>query len=120
MIGRVLVLGILFLGMPTIAEPAGQGIVDLVGGLKEPLRGRTDQGIVRSIDFEKRQVVIGGYNYDFGPPGLPIQVKMLNSNTGAFELLQPGMKVEIIYGDLGTARIAARVTQLPDDEAVEH
>ncbi len=95
-------------------------IVELVGKLDKPLRGITEQGIIREVDLDKRQLVISGYLYDMGPPGLPIKVKLLNSNAGAYELLTVGMKVEVIYGDLGEARIIAQITQLPAGTEVDH
>ena len=89
--------------------------------LKEAVRARTTQGVIESVDVAERSAIIGGYIYDFGPPDMriPVEVKMYNSNYGAFELLQPGMKVEIVYGDVGDMRLAVRVKQLSNNAVIE-
>jgi hypothetical protein len=93
---------------------------DAITRLEKPLRARTTRGIIRTLDLDARKGVIGGYEYHFGPPTFALKVTMLNSGGGALELLQPGMKVEVVYGDFGTARIAASIKQLADSENVEH
>lgn len=113
----MLLLGCLAPAVVNAAEPS---IVDLASQLDAPLRARTMAGVIRSIDLEKRQAEISGYIFDFGPPGLPIKILMESGSSGAFEMLDPGMKVEVIYGDLGTARIAVQVRQLPYDADIEH
>lgn len=98
----------------------GASLQEAVMGLKEPLTARVDRGIVHEVDLARRTCMIGGYIYEMGPPGSPAKVTMLNSRAGAFELLQPGMKVEVTYGDLGTTRLIAALTQLPSSADVEH
>ena len=80
---------------------------------------RTARGIIRSIDLDKRTAIIGGFMYAFGPPSFPIKVTMLNASTGSIEMLRSGMKVEVVYGEFGTSRIAASIKQLPSDANVE-
>ncbi|MDZ7684309.1 MAG: hypothetical protein U5O39_04305 [Gammaproteobacteria bacterium] len=46
---------------------------------------------------------------------MPIKIKLANGSNGAFELLQPGMKVRVTYGELNSARIAVVVEELGDD-----
>lgn len=89
--------------------------------LAEAVRARTTQGVIESVDLVERSAIISGYLYDFGPPDMriPVEVKMYNSNYGAFELLQPGMKVEIVYGDVGDTRLAVRVKQLSNNAVLE-
>ncbi len=113
----ILVLGCL---APTMVQAAEKSIVDLAGELDAPLRARTIQGVIRVVDLEKRQAEISGYIYDFGPPGLPIKIILESGSSGAFEMLDPGMKVEVMYGDLGTARIAVQIKQLSYDADIEH
>lgn len=98
----------------------GASLQEAVAGLKEPITARVDRGVVREIDLARRTCMIGGYIYEMGPPGMPAKVTMLNSSAGAFELLQPGMKVEVTYGDLGTTRLIAALKQLPSSADVEH
>ena len=77
---------------------------------------RTTRGVIHSVDLAERTAIISGYKYDFGSPNeqMFVEVKMYNSAYGAFELLQPGMKVEIVYNDNGTERMAIEVQQLSD------
>jgi hypothetical protein len=44
---------------------------------------------------------------------------MLNSAFGAFELLLPNMKVEIVYGETEEIRLAVTLQQLADDAEME-
>lgn len=89
--------------------------------LNQTVRARTTQGVVESVDLAERSALISGYTYDFGPANMPIpvEVKMYNSDYGAFELLRSGMKVEIVYGDVGDVRLAVRVQQLSDSAVPE-
>jgi hypothetical protein len=77
---------------------------------------RTARGVIYSVDLAERTAIISGYKYYFGSPNeqADVKVKMYNSAYGAFELLQPGMKVEIVYGDDGNERWATEVQQLSD------
>jgi len=75
--------------------------------------------VIRSIDLDTRTGVIGGYAYQFGSAVQPVKVTMYNASTGALELLQPGMKVEVVYVDTDTTRLAISIQQLAQDEDVE-
>ncbi len=81
----------------------------------------TTRGVVESINLEDRTAQISGYTYDFGDPNdpLPVKVTMLNSAFGAFELLLPNMKVEIVYGETEEIRLAVTLQQLADDAEME-
>lgn len=103
--------------MPALAASSLQ---EKLSNVKQPLVARTDQGVIRSIDLEKRTVMIGGFLYEFGPRTSPVKVTMLNSSAGAVELLRTGMKVEVEYLDLDTSRLALSLTQLPDNAKVEY
>ena len=84
--------------------------------LEGAVAARTTKGVIESVDLATRSAVIGGYLYDFGRPDeqMPARVKMHNSDGGAYELLRPGMKVEIQYGDVGDVRLVVKVQQLSD------
>lgn len=112
-----LLMGLL-LAPPVFA--ASSSIQEKLSNVKKPLVARTDRGIIRSIDLEKRTIMIGGYVYDFGPQTFPFKVTMLNSSAGAVELLRTGMKVEVEYLDLETSRLAVSIKQLPDSTKVEY
>lgn len=81
----------------------------------------TTYGVVQSINLADRTAQISGYIYDFGDPNdrLPVEVRMIDSNLGAFELLQPNMKVEIVYGETKEIRLVVRLQQLVDDASIE-
>jgi hypothetical protein len=81
---------------------------------------RTTRGEIETVDLNDRSAIISGYIYDFGSPNeeSPVVVKMYRSNYGAFELLQPGMKVEILYGEELDGRSAIEVQQLSDNEVI--
>ncbi len=65
--------------------------------------------------------MIGGHKYYFGPAfSSPLKVTMYNSDGGSIELLQPGMKVEITYGDFEKGRVAVAIRQLADEANIEH
>jgi len=89
--------------------------------LKNAVAARTTRGIVESVNLEARSAVISGYAYDFGTPDMPVpvEVKMYNSDYGAFELLERGMKVEVVYGDTGDLRLVVRLQQLSNDAVIE-
>lgn len=93
---------------------------DQAAALDEPVKARTVRGELLSIDLNDRTAIIGGYEYYFGPHTMPVEVQMLNSGAGAVELLKPGMKVEVVYGELGLSRIVASIKQIPYDTQVEH
>lgn len=93
---------------------------DAISKLEKPLRARTTRGVIHTIDMNARKGIIGGFEYHFGPPTFQLKVTMKNSSGGALELLQPGMKVEVVYGDFGTTRIAAAIKVLPDDAEIEY
>ena len=93
---------------------------DAITKLEKPLRARTTRGVIHTIDMNARKGIIGGFEYHFGPPTFQLKVTMKNSSTGALELLQPGMKVEVIYGDFGSTRIAAEIKELPDNAPIEY
>jgi len=82
---------------------------------------RITEGVIESVDLVTRSALVSGYAYDFGPAVTddPVEVKMYNSDGGAFELLQPGMKVEITYGQFDDVRLAFRVQQLSDNAVLE-
>jgi hypothetical protein len=71
-------------------------------------------GEVQSVDYATRTAVISGYRYAFsGLKGYDTpSVKMLNSEAGAFELLQPGMRVRILYRLSEQARIVVEMKQV--------
>ena len=52
---------------------------------------------------------------------IPTQVKLYGTRYGAIELLEPGMKVKVTYGDTGRIRIVLQVEQLsPDAETTDY
>ena len=106
--------------MAAVPAVAASSLQDKLSNIKKPLVARTDQGVIRSIDLEKRTAMIGGFLYDFGPRTYPCKVTMLNSSAGAVELLRNGMKVEVEYLDLETSRLAVSITQLSDSAKVEY
>lgn len=82
---------------------------------------RTTQGVIHLIDLENRTAEISGFLYAFGEPNdlSPGQVIMSGSDYGAFELLQPGMKVEIDYVETGEIRLVVRLQQLANEAEIE-
>jgi len=119
-LAMAMITALLVFGANAAEEDAQAGggdksIVDLASELDGPLPARTTTGVVREVDYSNRQAEISGYVYDFGPPGLPIKIKLADGSNGAFELLQPGMKVRVTYGELDTAHIAVVVEELGDD-----
>jgi len=81
---------------------------------------RTTRGEIETVDLNDRSAIISGYKYYFGSPNdeSPVEVKMYKSNYGAFELLQPGMKVEVLYGEEVDGRSAIEVQQLSDNVVI--
>jgi hypothetical protein len=105
---RQVIYGILvamLFAVPALAEDSGMA--------------RKHRDVIRSIDLVTRTGVIGGYSYDFGSAVEPVKVTMFNASTGALEMLQPGMKVEVVYVDTDTTRKAISIEQLAQDEEVE-
>ncbi len=87
-----------------------------------PMWARDAQGIVREIDLAARSVIIGGYSYLVGPSYVenPLRVSLSGTGAGSFELLEVGMKVEVVYVDFGYARIALMIDELSGSVFVEH
>ncbi len=110
----------------TLASPLAvakdQTFEEIMNGIEGPLNVRVDEGVIYSIDLSDRTGIVGGHKYWFGPAfsEIPLTVKMYDFNGGSLELLQPGMKVEITYGDTGTARIAVKIRQLSDGASVDN
>jgi hypothetical protein len=101
-------------------EKTYQEVADsLIGEVK---RARVSSGIVRSIDLDTRTGIIGGHKYWFAQPysEYPLKVYLNLYGGGSLELVQPGMKVEITYGETGNARLAMIVRQLQDDAEIDH
>ena len=109
-----LLIGLLA-GTPAYAD---NSLAKTLSKLHAPLIARTTDGVIRSIDLEKRTAIISGYLYEFGPPTFPLKVTMLNGSAGSIEMLRTGMKVEVVYGELDTSRLAASIKQLPEDTNV--
>jgi len=82
---------------------------------------RTKYGIVRKLDMVNHVAIISGYRYEFGAlqTGWMAEVKMVDSEFGSFEMLKPGMKVKVVYGELGFTRVVLRLKQLPDDTFIK-
>lgn len=79
------------------------------------LYARKTIGEIHEIDLAERKAVISGYRYDFGSVviGNDSEVKMLGGSTGAFEMLEPGMKVFLLFADTGVSRYVLRAEQIP-------
>ena len=99
------------------------GMVMLPHGLAEQidyddLNWVEKEGVIRKIDLASRTAVISGYKYTFGSASGLNQptVKLLNSNYGALELLEVGMKVQFHFVVVpGTYRRMLYLQQLPDN-----
>jgi len=117
---RNLVLLLMVLLSSTVSAEE-KTLMQILGGIHEPLKARTDDGVLHSLDLSSRTAMIGGYRYhfipDFGSP--PLSVKLYGSDAGSLSLLHPGMKVRVTYGDTGDARVAVRIEQLSDSAKVE-
>lgn len=74
-------------------------------------------GEVHEIDYAKKTAVISGYRYSFnGTNGYDLpEVRMLNSGYGAFEMLQPNMRVRVLYRESKHARIVVEMQQVSAD-----
>lgn len=85
--------------------------------LSKKVYARTTYGIIRSINLPAREAIISGFKYEFGAVqhGWTAEVKMYGSEHGAYELLKPGMKVYVTYGELGFTRVVMSLQQLADD-----
>ena len=95
---------------------------ELGDSMTEPVPPRLDEGVIQEIDLDERSIIISGYEYLVGPSTInpPLKVTLYGVTYGAFELLKPGMKVEVEYIDFGNARVAFRIGQLAPDAQVEH
>ncbi len=104
------------------ATAKDQTFEEIMNGIEGPLSVRVDEGVIHSIDLSDRTGIVGGHKYWFGPAfsEIPLTVKMYDFDGGSLEMLQPGMKVEITYGDTGHARIAVKIRQLSDNANVEN
>ncbi|MBJ37739.1 MAG: hypothetical protein CMD83_04630 [Gammaproteobacteria bacterium] len=121
----------LCLSSPAAAEGITPGVSDgdvnlydeLMSTGEQTRSARITEGVIHSIDLAKRKGVIGCYTYYFGPPDLsiPTQMKLYGTRYGSIELLEPGMKVKVTYGDTGRIRIVLQVEQLsPDAETTDY
>lgn len=74
-------------------------------------------GEVHKMDFTEREAVISGFRYYFGSvvSGDNSEVKLLGSNAGSFEMLEPGMKLLLFYAETGVSRYVVKAEQLPYD-----
>ena len=117
---RKLLLFNLLIGLLAGTPAHADNVMDKLQKLHKPIVARTTEGVIRSINLEKRTAIIGGFLYEFGPTYFPLKVTMLNDSPGSIEMLKVGMKVEVMYGELGTARLASSIKQLPEDTQVEN
>jgi len=86
-------------------------------GAAEQIFARSTTGVIREISLEAREAIISGYRYYFGHTQYnnSAEIKLYQSDAGAFELLSVGMKVEIVYAEYGHLRYVLRLQQLADD-----
>ena len=115
---KQLLVSLLF-GMLLVQPVFADRLTDILSKVKAPVRERTTRGVVQSIDLGNRTAIISGFLYDFGPNTFPLKVRMYKSDAGAVELLRPGMKVDVVYGDFGATRLARQITQLADDTKIQ-
>jgi hypothetical protein len=82
----------------------------------DAIYARTTSGIIREIGLEAREAIISGYRYYFGHVQYnnAAEIKLYQSEGGAFELLTVGMKVEIVYAEYGHLRYVLSLQQLSD------
>ena len=122
MMRKLVMILLATVSMSSLAEE--KTFKEIAEGLSgEVQSARVSSGIVRSIDLDSRTAVIGGYKYWFGPAfsEYPLKISLLSyAGGGSLELVEPGMKVEVTFGDTGDARIAMILRQLPDDADVDH
>ena len=95
---------------------------ELGDSLTDPIPPRTEEGVIRSIDMGGRKLVISGYEYLVGPSTInpPVKVSLFGTTAGSFELLSPGMKVEVHYIDFGNARVAFEINEVDPSAELEH
>lgn len=82
---------------------------------------RTDSGVIREIDLSNRVLMISGYEYHIAPPWVPdgLEVQLLGTTAGAFELLSVDMRIEVTYLELDIARIALSIKEVDKDVEVD-
>lgn len=114
----------LVVSLPVFAQTSAGGTAQA-----QPDAGTTQSGstnvtetardVVRSIDLATRTGIIGGYSYNFGSAVQPISVTLYKDRPGSLEMVQPGMKVEVKYVEMGSTRAALSIKQLAPDTTVE-
>lgn len=116
---RTLLAGMLMLFALTVSAVTFEELGD---SMTEQIPSRMEQGVVHEIDFVGRTITVGGYEYMVGPATISpaVSVSLYGTSAGSFQLLAPGMKVEVDYIDFGIARVAFRIAQLAPDTEVEH
>ena len=82
---------------------------------------RTEPGVIREIDLSNRVLIISGYEYHIAPAWVPdgLEVQLLGTTAGAFELLSVDMRIEVTYLELDIARIALLIKEVDMDVEVE-
>ena len=117
----LVVLGLFWFSVALADDYSYQELLDSID-LDSPMWARETQGVIREIDLGKRSIIIGGYSYLVGPSYVekPLQVSLHGTEAGAFELLEVGMKVEVLYIDFGYSRVAFLIEELSRDALVEH
>ncbi len=82
---------------------------------------RTDSGVIREIDLSNRVLMISGYEYHIAPAWVPdgLEVQLLGTTAGAFELLSVDMQIEVTYLELDIARIALSIKEVDMDVEVD-
>ena len=90
------------------------GASNLQAATPRVIYARTAVGEIYSIDLVNRTAIIGGYRYYFGDPrhSDASEVKMYGYQSGSFEMLSPGMKVYVRYGEYGVGRYVVSLQQL--------
>jgi hypothetical protein len=73
------------------------------------------KGTIDVIDFETSRLVVSGYEFQV-PLDTPVSIR---GGTGAFSLLQQGMKTEVVYREFPDGRIALQIDQLPDNVEIQ-
>ena len=115
--------GMIMVFVSFLFSPAIVSAVEIIEGVEIPdkVNARIKYGIVRSINLDDRTAIISGFKYAFGAveKGWTAEVKMYRSDFGALELLRPGMKVKVQYGEFGVIRVLLRLEQLADSEIIE-
>ena len=95
---------------------------ELLDSISDPMTMLETDGLIRSIDYSARMMVIGGHEYHVGPSFAenPLDVALYGTSAGSFELLSVGMKVEVGYFDFGHTRVALEVRELSAAADIEH